>query len=162
MAKRGNPNLNKNALERRKRTESLIRQAVKSLEANHEIKSIPSVSARTKELDTNSKGVSEASFRNKNLEHIQSLMIELRIGKFEAITVGDSESDAELADQVLQLKKELKKKNEEIKKLKQDKKKQSVTIDIITIENEELRAVNYEMEMKSKMKLYFNEVNNRN
>ena len=42
------------------------------------------MSEKTKEIDPKGKGVSEASFRNKALEHIQSVMIELGIGKYEA------------------------------------------------------------------------------
>ncbi len=161
MGKRGNPNLNKDAQARRERTESLIRQAAKALDENYEIKSDANMSAKTKELDPKGKGVSVATFRNKELVHIQSLMIELHIGKYEALTIGCSDSDTELADQLLQVKKELNKKNKEVKKLKQDKKNQRVKIDSLSVENEELRTVIYEMEMKSKMKLYFNGVNNK-
>jgi len=160
MAKRGNPNLNKNAEQRRENTQSLIRQAVKSLEENYEIKSIHAVSTKTKELDPTEKGVSEASFRNKELEHIQSLMLELRIGRYEAISVSTSGEDISLTDQLLQIKKELNKKSIEIKKLKQNKKKLNEKVDELVIENEELKTAIYEIEMKSKMSLNFKATNN--
>lgn len=160
MGKRGNPNLNKDAEQRKEKTISLIRQAVKSLEQNHEIKSIPAVSLKTKELDPKSIGLSEASFRNKNLEHIQSLMLELRIGKYEGLTVAAAEKDTDIANQLLQAKKELEKKNKEIKKLRNDKKQLGAKIDELFVENEELRTAIYEIEMRFRMRVNLHVVNN--
>lgn len=161
MAKRGNPNLNSNAQERKNRTINLIRKAVKSLEDNYEIKGIKEVSAKTKEIDPNDKGVSEATFRNKELEHIQSLMLELRIGKYEALSVGTSEKESEIADQLLKAKKEIEKKDKEIKKLRQNKKKLNTKIDELVIDNKELRAVIYELDMKNRLKMDFKAINNK-
>ncbi|MDP2849486.1 MAG: hypothetical protein Q8O20_00275 [Sulfuricurvum sp.] len=161
MGKRGNPNLNKDAEQKKERATSLIRQAVKSLEQNHEIKSIPAVSAKTKELDPAGKGLSEASFRNKELEHIQSLMLELRIGKYEGLSVATAEKDTDIADQLLQAKKELEKKDKEIKKLKQNKKQLNEKINVLFIENEELRTAMYEVEMKFRISNPFKVANNK-
>lgn len=107
---RGNPNLNKDAENRIEHTKYLIRQAAKLLDESFEIKSVKAMSQKTKEIDPKKKGLSEASFKNKELKHIQSLMIELGIGKYEAIRVSAVESENILADQLLVAKKEIKKK----------------------------------------------------
>ncbi|AHJ13034.1 hypothetical protein [Sulfurospirillum multivorans] len=160
IKKRGNPNLNQHAHEKKENTISLIRQAILLLEENFEIKTIQAVSAKTKEIDPRKKGVSEAAFRNKELEHIQSLMIELRIGKYESLSVTSTE--LEIAEQLFQVKKEIKKKDEELQKIKDQKKKLSRKIETLTIENEELRVVIYEIEMKAKMKKNIQFENNIN
>ncbi|MCL4432038.1 MAG: hypothetical protein M1300_06940 [Epsilonproteobacteria bacterium] len=160
MGKRGNPNLNNNAEQKKERTKSLIREAVKLLEENFEIKSIPAVSEKTKEIDPSGKGLSEAAFRNKELEHVQELMRELGIGKYEGLKVGGSEDEAELADLLLQVKKELDKANKMIAELKKQKKKLSEKIDKLVIDNEELRGANYELQMKTRLKMDFKVGNN--
>jgi len=110
MAKAGNPKLSEIAKSRKERTEYLIREAVRQLENTFEMKSVKAVVAKTKEIDETGKGISEATFRNKELVHIQSLMIELRIGKYEAIAVSSSVQERSMADELLNIKKELKKK----------------------------------------------------
>ncbi len=157
---RGNPNLNNNAQARREHTQNLIRQAVKLLEESFEIKSIQAVSDKTKELDINKKGVSVASFRNKSLEHIQALMIELGIGKYEAITLSATEEQAAMADQLLEIKKELNKKNNDLKQMKQKNKKLTEKIDELVDDNDELRTAIYEMELKYNMSIGLMQNNN--
>ena len=160
MAKVGNPKLNEIAKKRRERTEYLIRQAVKQLENTFEIKSIKAVAAKTKEIDEAGKGISEASFRNKDLTHIQTLMIELRIGKYESIAVSSSLQERSMADELLSIKKEMKKKEIEIKKIKERNKKLKDKVKELTSSNEELRTAIYEMEFKRKMKISFTPKNN--
>lgn len=160
MAKRGNPHLNKNANERRDRTCNLIRQAAKLLDESFEIKSPKNMHLKTKEIDPEEKGVSVATFNNKELDHVQSLMIELGIGKYEAIRVSDGESENELADQLLEAKKVLKKKDAEITKLKKRKKQLVKKNDELLIENEELRTLIYELELRQKMRKELSPINN--
>ena len=157
---RGNPNLNINASKKKERTISLIRQAAKSLEERFEIKSPKAMSEETKKIDPKGKGVSEASFRNKALKHIQSLMIELGIGKYEALRVSSTESENILADQLIEAKKEIKKKDTEINKLKQQKKRLLKNVDELSIDNEELRAVIYEKDLRQKMRGKLSPINN--
>ncbi len=160
MAKAGNPKLNEIAKSRKERTEYLIREAVRQLENTFEMKSIPAVSEKTKEIDKTGKGISQPSFRNKELVHIQSLMIELGIGKYEAITVSSSVIERSMADELIMIKKELKKKDDEVKKIKDKNKKLKDKVIEITSSNEELRTVIYEMEFKQKMKINFTPKNN--
>ncbi|QOP44184.1 hypothetical protein FJR45_09610 [Sulfurimonas sediminis] len=160
MAKVGNPKLSEIAKSRKERTEYLIREAVRQLENTFEMKSIKAVAAKTKEIDETGKGISEATFRNKELVHIQSLMIELRIGKYEAIAVSSSVQERSMADELLNIKKELKKKELEMKKIKERNKKLKDKVNELTFSNEELRTALYEMEFKQKMKLNFTPKNN--
>ena len=157
---RGNPNLKKNAAERREHTEYLIREAAKKLEESFEIKSHEAMSQKTKEIDPKEKGVSVSSFRNKELTHIQDLMIELGIGKYEALRVSSSESENELADQLLEAKKEIKKKDTENNKLKQQKKRLVKKVEVQLVELEELRAVIYEMDLRKNMRKELSPINN--
>ncbi len=157
---RGNPNLNNNAAERREHTEYLIREAARLLEESFEIKSIKAMSQKTKEIDPKEKGVSVASFNSKKLTHIQALMIELGIGKYEAIRVSSSESENELADQLLEAKKEIKKKDTENNKLKQQKKRLVKKVEVQLVELEELRAVIYEMDLRKNMRKELSPINN--
>ena len=157
---RGNPHLNNNATERREHTEYLIREAAKKLEESFEIKSPEAMSQKTKDIDPKEKGVSVSSFRNKELTHIQDLMIELGIGKYEAIRVSSSESENELADQLLEAKKEIKKNNTEINNLKQHKKRLVKKVEVLSVDNEELRAVIYEMDLRKNMRIELSPINN--
>ena len=61
---------------------------------------------------------------------------------------------------MLQAKKDLKKKDIELQKIKQQKKNLIKKIDAITIENEELRTVIYEIEMKVQMRVNLRAKNN--
>jgi len=160
MMTRGNPHLNKNADQRRNRTCNLIREASKLLDESFEIKSPKNIHLKTKEIDPKGKGVSEATFNNKELDHIQSLMIELGIGKYEAIKVSGGESENELANQLLEAKKELKKKDTVITKFKKQKKQFVKKIDEQLAEIEELRTVIYEMELRQKMRKELSPINN--
>jgi len=153
MAKAGNPKLAEIAKSRKERTKCLIREAVRQLENSFEIKSIPVVSEKTIEIDETGKGIGQASFRNKELVHIQSLMIELGIGKYGDIAVSSSVQDGSMADELIMIKKELKKKDDEVKKIK-DK------VIEMTSDNEELRTAIYEMEFKQKMKIIITPKNN--
>lgn len=155
---RGNPNLYQHSQEKKENTIRLIQQAVKLLEENFEIKTIQAVSVKTKEIDPRKKGISEATFRNKELKHIQDLMLELRIGKYKSLNSFSTET--EIAGQLLQAKKNLKKKDIELQKIKQQKKNLIKKIDAITIENEELRTVIYEIEMKVHMRVNLRAKNN--
>ena len=157
---RGNPNLNKNAAERKKHTEYLIREAAKLLDESFEIKSIKNMSQKTKEIDPKGKGLSETSFRDKNLTHIQELMIELGIGKYEAIKVTSTRSENDLADQLLEAKKEIKKRDDQISKLDKQKKRLVRKVEELSIENEELRTVIYEKDLRQNMRKELNPINN--
>jgi len=160
VAKAGNPKLSEIAKSRKERTEYLIRKAVRQLENSFEIKSIKAVSEKTKEIDETGKGISQASFRNKKLEHVQSLMLELGIGKYEALSLSSSTQEHSMADELLNIKKELKKKDVEIKKIKERNKKLKDEVNEMISSNEELRTAIYEMEFKEKMKIKFTPKNN--
>lgn len=157
---RGNPNLNNNAEERKAHTEYLIREAARLLESNFEIKSLKAMSQKTKDIDPKKKGVSVASFKSKKLTHIQDLMIELGIGKYEALRVSSTESENILADQLLEAKKEIKKQDTEINKLKQQKKRLIKKVDELSIDNEELRTVIYEKDLRENMRKELSPINN--
>ena len=160
MAKAGNPKLAEIAKKRKVRTEYLIREAVKQLENNFEMKSIKAVAEKTKEIDETSKGISQASFRNKKLEHVQSLMFELGIGKYEALSLSSSVQERSMADDLLNVKKEVRKKDIEIKKIKEKNKLLKDKVNEIASINEELRTAIYEMEFKQKMKISSTPKNN--
>lgn len=157
---RGNPNLNNNAAARKEHTEYLIREAAKLLDECFEIKSIKNMSDKTKDIDKKGRGLSEASFRDKELTHIQSLMIELGIGKYEAIKVSCTESENILADQLLEAKKVIKKQDTEINKMKQQKKRLIKKVEALSIDNEELRGVVYEMNLCENMRKELRPINN--
>ena len=157
---RGNPNLNNDAVARKEHTKYLIREAAKLLEECFEIKSIKNMSKKTKDIDPKEKGVSVASFNSKKLTHIQSLMIELGIGKYEAIKVSSTESENMLADQLLEAKKEIKKQGTEINKMKQQKKRLVKKVETLSIDNEELRTVAYERDLRKNMKKELSPINN--
>lgn len=160
MTKRGNPLLNKNADQRRNRTCNLIREAAKLLDETFEIKSPKNMHLKTIEIDPEGKGVSVAAFNNKELNHVQALMIELGIGKYEAIKVSSGESENLLADQLLEAKKEIKKKDTVITKVKKQKKQLVKKNEELLLENEELRTVIYEMNLRQKMRKELNPINN--
>lgn len=75
---------------KKEKTITLIRDAVSLMNETNDMLEIKAVSQKTKEIDLNSKGVSEATFRKKDLEHIQSLMLELGIGKYGKIKVSQT------------------------------------------------------------------------
>jgi len=158
---RGNPNqfTEKNKLQRAN-TISLIRQAVSIMNETGDILDIKSVSLKTKEIDLKKKGISEATFRKKDLEHIQSIMIELGIGKYGRIKISESSNEIALSEQLI-LEKKL---NEKLNKtITQQKKRIKDLKDIVKntiIENEELRVRIYEMEMNTKILYQVRSVNN--
>lgn len=115
---------------------------------------------KTIEIDPEGKGVSVAAFNNKELNHVQALMIELGIGKYEAIKVSSGESENLLADQLLEAKKEIKKKDTVITKVKKQKKQLVKKNEELLLENEELRTVIYEMNLRQKMRKELNPINN--
>lgn len=158
IKKRGNPNLYQHSQEKKENTIKLIQQAVNLLEENFEIKTIKAVSLKTKEIDFQKKGVSEATFRNKELKHIQNLMVELKIGKYESLN--SLSTEIEIAGQLLRAKKDIKKKDIELQKIKQQKKNLTKKVDALIIENEELRTVIYEIEMKVQMRINLRARNN--
>jgi hypothetical protein len=149
---RGNPKqfLEKNKL-KRENTLLLIRQAVSIMNETGDILDIKSVSLKTKEIDTNNKGVGEATFRKKDLVHIQSLMIELGIGKYGRIRVKESSNEIILSDQLILEKKANEKLNKIIIQQKKKIKDLKSIVEKTTVDNEELRVKIYEMEMNNKI-----------
>lgn len=87
-------------------------------------------------------------------------MIELGIGKYEAIKVSSTESENILADQLLEAKKEIKKQDIEINKMKQQKKRLVKKVETLSINNEELRGVVYEMDLRENMRKELSPINN--
>ncbi len=149
---RGNPNqfTKKNKIQR-ENTISLIRQAVSIMNETGDILDIKSVSLKTKELDSKKKGISEATFRKKDLEHIQSIMIELGIGKYGRIKISESSNEIALSEQLILEKKVNEKLNKSITQQKKKIKDLKNIVENTIIENEELRVRLYEMEMNNKI-----------
>jgi len=145
---------------KKEKTITLIRDTVSLMNETNDMLDIKAVSQKTKEIDPNSKGVSEATFRKKDLEHIQSLMLELRIGKYGKIKVSQTSNEITLSEQILQLQKENKKVLQQITDYKKMLKTTKSKLDQVLLENEELRVKIYEMEMNQKIKNKLEGVNN--
>lgn len=134
---------------KKENTVNLIREAVLLMNETNEILDIKAVSQKTKELDPDGKGVSEATFRKKDLVHIQTLMHEHRIGKYAKIKVGAIGEN--IADQILELQKENKKIEKILTEYKITLKNTKNKLEHLVLENEELRGKVYEMEMNEKI-----------
>lgn len=163
MVKKGRGNadyFNATNLVKKEKTTMLIREAVSLMNETNEILEIKAVSQKTKEIDSEKKGVSEATFRKKDLEHIQLLMLELGIGKYGKIKVSQTSQEITLSQHILELQKENKKALQQILDYKKMLKTSKSKLENILIENEELRVKIYEMEMNEKIKHHVNGVNN--
>lgn len=146
---------------KKEKTITLIRDAVSLMNETNEILEIKAVCQKTKEIDPDGKGVSEATLRKKDLEHIQSLMLELGIGKYGKIKVSQSSQEITLSEQILQLQKENKKALQQIIDYKKMLKTTKSKLDQVLLENEELRVKIYEMQMNAKIKSKLESVNNQ-
>lgn len=145
---------------KREKTVTLIRDAVSLMNETNEMLEIKAVSQKTKEIDPTRKGVSEATLRKKDLEHIQSLMLELGIGKYGKLKVSQSFQEITLSEQILQLQKENKKALQQLIDLKKILKITKSKLDQTLFENEELRVKIYEMQMNEKIRYQVKAINN--
>ncbi|MGH2308068.1 hypothetical protein ACRCD8_09870 [Aliarcobacter sp. ERUVET-8] len=135
---------------KREKTIALIRDAVSLMNETNDILDIKTVSQKTKEIDIEGKGVSEATFRKKDLVHIQSLMLELGIGKYQKIKLSKSSIDLTLSENIIDLQKEQKKMQKKILDYQNMLKSTKSKLTQVLIENEELRVKIYEIEMNIK------------
>jgi len=145
---------------KKEKTLNLIRDAVSLMNETNDILEIKAVSQKTKEMDPDGKGVSEATFRKKDLEHIQSLMLELRIGKYGKIKISQNSAEINLTEQVLKLQRENKKMEKTLSEYNKKLKNTKLKLDQVLLENEELRLKIYEMEMNEKIKNKISSINN--
>jgi hypothetical protein len=145
---------------KKEKTITLIRDAVSLMNETNDMLDIKAVSQKTKEIDLDGKGVSEATFRKKDLEHIQSLMLELGIGKYGKIKISQNSAEINLTEQVLKFQRENKKMKKTLSEYNKKLKNMKLKLDQVLLENEELRLKIYEMEMNEKIKNKIPSINN--
>jgi len=144
---------------RKQRTLDLIRQAGQYLDDIGESKTVPNVSKATKRFDPLGKGISEASFRNKKLKHIQDLMKEYRIGPYLSMLNYSDEASVDVFE-LIKISKENKKLNKKLEDKIVTIKKLNKELKIYKTSNEVLRHKIMELETKLLTNISFPRSNN--
>lgn len=146
---------NKNQFEqinenKRNNSIKLIKDAAEYLISIGDNLNINNLVKETKRLDPKNKGISEASFHSKKLEHIQTIMQQYGIGKFAGLTINKPNNEIDI-DDIIKIVNENKKLHKEINKLKENKNNLQKAHKEISIEIQKLRGKCIELELKNKL-----------